>query len=133
MTGPDLGRLRWRILAANLAVAGAGVAAVVLGVWLAAPRAFDDAMGRNGMMGGVSGRMMGGATGTAGMMDPLLQSAFGDAVGTAIWLGLGAAVVVAVAVSILLATRLAGPIDELAAASRRVDVDPDPEPFRLRL
>ena len=116
MSGPDLGRLRWRLLAANLAVAGAGVTAAVAGVWVAAPRAFDDAMGRNGMTGG-SGGMMGGSS---GMMDPLLQSAFGDAVATAIWLGLAAAVVVAVVASILLATRIAGPIDNLAAASRRV-------------
>lgn len=115
MSGPDLGRLRWRILIANLAVAAAGVAAAVVGVWLAAPRAFDDAMGR---MGGSGGGMMGG--GTPGMMDPVLRSAFGDAVGTAIWLGLGAAVLVALAASVLLATRLSRPIDELAAASRRV-------------
>ena len=114
MRGPDLSRLRWRILAANLAVAGVGVAAVVLGVWLAAPRAFDDAM-----MGAGFGGMM-GRSGSAGMMDPIVTSAFGDAVGTAIWLGLGAAVVVAVVVSVLLATRLSRPIDELAAASRRV-------------
>ncbi len=117
MSGPDLGRLRWRILAANLAVAGAGVIVAVLGVWLAAPGAFGDAMGRAGMAG-VSGGMMGG--GTPGMMDPLLRSAFGDAVGTAIWLGLGAAVVVAVGASLLLATRLSRPIDQMAEASRRV-------------
>lgn len=113
MTGPDFGRLRWRLLAANLAVASAGVMAVAVGVWLAAPRAFDTAMG----MGG-SGGMMGG-TG-AGMMDPLLRSAFGDAVGSALLIGLGAAVVVAVGASVLVATRLSRPIDELAAASRRV-------------
>ena len=74
MTRPDLGRLRWRLLAANLAVATAGVVAVAVGVWLAAPLAFDDAMGMNG-----SGGMMGGSG--AGMMDPLLRAAFGDAVG----------------------------------------------------
>ncbi len=113
MTGPDLGRLRWRLLAANLAVATAGVAAVAIGVWLAAPLAFDDAMGMNG-----SGEMMGGRG--AGMMDPALRAAFGDAVGSALALGLGAAVVVAVGASVLLATRLSRPIDELAAASRQV-------------
>ena len=123
MSGPDFGRLRWRLLGANLAVAAAGVAAVAAGVWLAAPGAFDNAMGGAGMGGAgmgsaEQGGMMGG--GTSGMMDPLLRSAFGDAVGTAIWLGLAAAAVVAVAVSILVATRLARPIDELAAASRRV-------------
>jgi signal transduction histidine kinase len=115
----ELGRLRWRLLAANLVVAAVGVGAVALGVALAAPGAFNDAMGRAGMMGTSSGGMMGG-TGATGMMDPLLSAAFGDAVGTAIWLGLAAAVVVAVAASVLLATRLSRPIDDLAAASRRV-------------
>lgn len=117
MRVPDLRRLRWRILAANLAVAAVGVAAVVLGVWFAAPQAFEDAMGRDGLMAGAG--MMGGA-GPAGMMDPLLRSAFGDAVGTAIWLGLAAAVVVAVAGSLVISARLSRPIDDLAAASRRV-------------
>lgn len=116
---PDLARLRWRLLGANLSVAGAGVVAAVAGVWLAAPRAFEDAMGHmpggGGMMG--QGGMMGGS---GGMMDPLLRSAFGDAVGTAILLGLAAAAAVSVAVSFLLATRIARPIDELAVASRRV-------------
>ena len=101
------------MLAANLAVAAAGVVAVAAGVWLAAPRAFERAMGTGG-----SGGMMGGSG--AGMMDPVLRSAFGDAVGTALMLGLVAAVVVAVVVSVLLATWLSRPIDELAAASRRV-------------
>ena len=115
----ELSRLRWRLLAANFAVAAAGVVAATFGVWLAAPGAFSDAMVRAGMMGTGSGGMMGGSA-SSGVMDPLLQSAFGDAVGSAIWLGLGAAVVVAVAASVLLATRLSQPIDELAAASRRV-------------
>ena len=123
MSGPDFGRLRWRLLGANLAVAAAGVAAAAAGVWLAAPGAFDSAMGGAGMRGaGMAGAGQGGMMGgtTSGMMDPLLRSAFGDAVGTAIWLGLAAAAVVAVAVSVLVAMRLARPIDELAAASRRV-------------
>jgi two-component system, OmpR family, sensor histidine kinase BaeS len=111
VTGPDFGRLRWRLLVANLCVAAAGVVAVAAGVWLAAPRAFETAMGMSG-----SGGMM-GRTGT---MDPLLRSAFGDALGSALLLGLGAAVVVAVGASVLVATRLARPIDELSAASRRV-------------
>ena len=117
MSTPDFGRLRWRLLAANLAVATAGVAAVVAAVWLAAPRAFEDAMGMRG-----SGGMMSGGTGmmSGGMMDPVLRSAFGDAVGTALLLGFAAAVVVAVIVSLLLATRIARPIDDLAAASKRV-------------
>ena len=111
MSTPDFGRLRWRLLAANLAVATAGVAAVVAGVWLAAPRAFDEAMGMRG------GGMMGGST---GMMDPILRSAFGDAVGSALLLGFAAAAVVAVVAAVLVATRIAKPIDDLAAASGRV-------------
>ncbi len=117
MTVPDFGRLRWRLLAANLAVAAAGVVAVAAGVWLAAPRAFENAMGSadgGAMMGGGSG------VGSGGMMDPLLRSAFGDAVGSALLLGLVAAVIVAVATAILLATWISRPIDQLAAASRRV-------------
>jgi two-component system, OmpR family, sensor histidine kinase BaeS len=112
MKAPDFGRLRWRLLAANLAVATAGVAAVVAGVSLAAPRAFDEAMGMRGGAG-----MMGGG---AGMMDPVLRSAFGDAVGSALLLGFAAAAVVAVVAAVLVATWIAKPIDNLAAASERV-------------
>jgi two-component system sensor histidine kinase BaeS len=115
MSRPDFGRLRWRLLAANLAVATAGVVAVVAGVWMAAPGAFEVAMGRMGGNGG--GSMMGG---TGGMMDPLLRSAFGEAVGSALLLGFVAAVVVAVTVAILVANRIARPIGDLAAASERV-------------
>lgn len=64
-----------------------------------------------------SGGMMGGS---AGMMDPMLRSAFGDAVGTALLLGFGAAAVAAVVAAVLVATRIARPIDDLAAASERV-------------
>ena len=59
MNTPDFGRLRWRLLAANLAVATAGIMAIVAGVAFAAPRAFDEAMGMRaggGMMGGAGGR-----------------------------------------------------------------------------
>jgi two-component system sensor histidine kinase BaeS len=110
---PDLGRLRWRLLAANLAVAAAGVVVVAASVWLAAPSRFDDMMAMRG-----PGGMMGG--GVPAAMDPVLRAAFGDALGSALVPGLGAAVVAAIAVSVLLATRLSRPIDELAAASRRV-------------
>jgi signal transduction histidine kinase len=107
----DFGGIRWRILAANLAVAGAGVAAVAAGVWLTAPNAFESAMGfGGGMMNGGSG----------GMMDPALRAAFGDAVGTALLLGLGAAVVVAVVVASLLSVYLSRPLGQLASASRRL-------------
>jgi signal transduction histidine kinase len=110
MTRPDLGRIRWRLLAANLAAAGAGIVAVAAGVWLAAPAAFENAMGVGGGMG----------TGMSGLMDPLLRAAFGDAVGTALLLGLGAAVVVAVVVALLLSTYISRPLSGLASASRRL-------------
>jgi signal transduction histidine kinase len=112
MTRPDFGRIRWRLLVANLAVAGAGVVAVAAGVWLAAPTAFENAMG-------MGGGMMGGAAGS-GMMDPVLRSAFGDAVGSAILLGLVAATIIAVIVAVLLSARISRPLSQLASASQRV-------------
>ncbi len=112
MNRPDFGRIRWRLLAANLAVAGAGVVAVAAAVWLAAPSAFANAMG----MGG--GGMMDGGAG--GMMDPALRAAFGDAVGTALLIGLIAAAIVAVVAAALLSARISAPLSQLASASRRV-------------
>lgn len=112
MNTPDFGRLRWRLLAANLAVATVGIMAIVAGVAFAAPRAFDEAMGMR-----AGGGMMGGA---GGMMDPVLRSAFGDAVGSALLLGFVAALVVAVIAAVVVATWIARPIDDLAAASDRV-------------
>jgi two-component system sensor histidine kinase BaeS len=111
MRGRDLGSIRWRLLAANLVVAGAGVVAVAAGVWLAAPAAFENAMG-------MGGGMMGGGMG--GVMDPVLRAAFGDAVGTALLLGLLAAVVVAIVVAVLLSTYISRPLSGLASASQRV-------------
>ena len=111
MTRADLGSIRWRLLAANLAVAGAGVIAVAAGVWLAAPAAFENAMG-------MGGGMMGGGVG--GVMDPLLRAAFGDAVGTALLLGLAAAAVVAVIAAFLLSTYISRPLSGLSSASQRV-------------
>ncbi len=110
MTRPDLGAIRWRLLAANLVAAGAGVVAVAIGVWLVAPAAFENAMGMGGGLG----------AGMSGMMDPLLRAAFGDAVGTALLLGLGAAAVVAVVVAVLLSTYISRPLSRLTSASRRL-------------
>jgi two-component system sensor histidine kinase BaeS len=112
MTRPDFGRIRWRLLAANLAVAGAGVVAVAAAVWLAAPSAFESAMGMSG------GGMMGG--GASGMMDPVVRAAFGDATGVALVIGLAAAAIVAVVVAVLLSARISEPLSQLASASRRV-------------
>ena len=108
MTG-FLGRLRWRLLIGNLIVAGAGAITVAVGVSLAAPRAFEHAMGGQGGMA---------AMGT--MMDSVVTAAFGDAVNVALLLGVAAAALVAVVVAVIISTRLARPISDLALASRQV-------------
>jgi two-component system sensor histidine kinase BaeS len=105
----DPGRLHWRLLAGNLVVAGAGAITVALAVSLAAPVAFDHAMGSQGVMAGM-GSMMGSA----------VTAAFGDAVGSALVLGVGAAALIAIVVAAMISTRLARPISSLAAASREI-------------
>jgi two-component system sensor histidine kinase BaeS len=103
----DFGSLRTRLLLGNLIVAAAGAAVVGVGVSLAAPAAFDNAMGRGmGSMGG--------------MMDPNVSAAFGSAIVSALVLGLVAAGVVAALVSLAISSRLSRPIVDLAAASTEV-------------
>jgi len=90
-------------------VAAAGTITVAVGVSLAAPRAFDHAMGGQGGMAGM-GTMMG----------LLVTAAFGDAISSALLLGGAAGAVVAVVVAVIISARLARPISELALASRQV-------------
>lgn len=104
-----LARLRWRLLIGNLIVAGAGAITVAIGVSLAAPRAFEHAMGGQGGMAGM-GTMMGS----------VVTAAFGDAVSSALLLGVAAGAVVAVVVAVIISARLARPISDLARASRQV-------------
>lgn len=124
MMRPDFGRIRWRLIGANLAVAAAGAIAVAIGVWIAAPRAFEASMtGMGRTDGGASG--MGGMMGSdgavsGGMMDPLVSTAFSDAVAVALVLGLVAAVVVGVVAAVLISTRIARPVTDLAVASQLV-------------
>ena len=106
---PFSGRLGWRLLFGNLVVAGAGAITVALGVGLAAPRAFDQAMGAQGGMA---------AMGT--MMSSLVTAAFAAAVNSALVLGVAAGTVVAVIVAVIMSTRLARPIRDLAVASQQV-------------
>ena len=73
-----LGRLRWRLLLGNLLVAAAGAFTVAAGVSLAAPGAFEHAMGGPGGMAGMGS-----------MMNTTVTAAFGDAIGTALLLGVG--------------------------------------------
>jgi two-component system sensor histidine kinase BaeS len=108
MKGFDLGRLRWRLLIGNLLVAGAGAFVVAVAVSLAAPQAFDNAMGNGTMVG------------MGGMMSATVSTAFGAAVGSALLLGLVAAGIVAVVVALVISARLARPISALAEASGRI-------------
>ena len=105
----DPGRLHWRLLAGNLIVTAAGAITVAVGVSLAAPLAFEHAMDSQGGMAGM---------GT--MMSSSVRAAFGDAVGSALVLGVGAATLVAIVVAAIISTWLARPISSLAAASRQV-------------
>ena len=105
----DPGRLRWRLLAGNLVVTAAGAITVAVGVSLAAPLAFEHAMDSQGGMAGM---------GT--MMSSSVRAAFGDAVGSALVLGVGAATLVAIVVAAIISNWLARPISSLAAASRQV-------------
>jgi two-component system sensor histidine kinase BaeS len=103
------GRLRWRLLIGNLLVAGAGAITVAVGVSLAAPRAFEHAMGSQS-----------GIAGMGTMMDSAVKAAFGDAVGSALVLGVAAAILVAVVVAVIISARLARPISDLVVASQQV-------------
>jgi two-component system, OmpR family, sensor histidine kinase BaeS len=105
----DPGRLHWRLLAGNLVVAAAGAITVAIAVSLAAPVAFEHAMGSQGAMAGM---------GT--MMSSAVTAAFGDAVGSALVLGVGAATLIAIVVAAIISIRLARPISCLAEASREV-------------
>lgn len=105
----DVRRLRWRLLIGNLIVAAAGALTVAIAVSLTAPQAFEHAMGPEGAMAGMGS-----------MMESLTRAAFGDAIGSALVLGIGAAVVVGVIVAAIISARLARPISDLAAASREV-------------
>jgi two-component system, OmpR family, sensor histidine kinase BaeS len=105
----DPGRLRWRLLAGNMVVAAAGAITVAVAVSLAAPVAFEHAMGSHGAMAGM---------GT--MMSSAVTAAFGDAVGSALVLGVGAGALIAIVVAAIISTRLARPISSLADASREV-------------
>jgi two-component system, OmpR family, sensor histidine kinase BaeS len=105
----DPGRLRWRLLAGNLVVAAAGAITVAIAVSLAAPLAFEHAMGSQGAMAGMGA-----------MMSSVVTAAFGDAVGSALVLGVGAATLIAIVVAAIISIRLARPISSLADASRDV-------------
>lgn len=105
----DVRRLRWRLLTGNLIVAAAGALTVAIAVSVTAPQAFEHAMGPEGAMAGMGS-----------MMESLTRAAFGDAIGSALMLGIGAAVVVGVIVAAIISARLARPISDLAAASREV-------------
>jgi len=107
--GPRAG-LRVRLLAGMLVVVAVGAGALFVVVGLVAPSAFEAAMGHGA----------GGMGGMGEMMDPLLRTAFRDAVWQALVIATVAAVGAAVLVSAAVSERLARPIRHVAAASRRI-------------
>lgn len=103
-------RLWRRLLLSHVLVVTIGSATLLLSVGLAAPGAFDSAMGH----------AMSGMDAMSGMMLRLVRTAFQDAVRGALVIATGAAGLAAILASIALSTRLSRPIDRLAQASHRI-------------
>jgi signal transduction histidine kinase len=66
--------------------------------------------------GGMAGMM----SGAGGMMDPVIRTAFDDAVGMAILLGIGAAIAAAAVAAGVLSGWIARPVSDLASATARI-------------
>ena len=103
-------RLWIRLLASHLAVVVVGSGTVLVAVGIVAPGAFDTAMGH----------AMTGIGDMNDMMSGLVQTAFREAVQTALVIAVVASGFAAIIVSIALSTRLSRPISRLADASRRI-------------
>ena len=103
-------RIRARLLFSHLVVVFIGSATLFVAVGLAAPRAFDSAMGH----------AMAGMEGMSDMMSGLVRTAFQEAVQTSLVIAIAAAALAAIVVSFALSTRLSRPIGRLAEASRRI-------------
>ncbi len=103
-------RIRTRLLLSHLAVIAVGAVTLLLTVGLAAPSAFDAAMGHS----------MDGMDGMDDMMGALVRAAFQEAVQVALVVAVGAAAIAAIVVSLALSTHLSRPISRLAEASRRI-------------
>lgn len=102
--------LRFRLLLANLIVAGATLGTVVVAVSFVGPGYFSEAMGHR----------PGDPMGT--MMEATTQIAFDDAVRSALLAAGVIAVAASVVVSLALSQAIARPVARLAAAARRIAV-----------
>lgn len=100
--------LRGRLLLSHLIVAGATLGTVLLGVSLVGPGYFAEAMGH------------GADDPHAPAMDALTLGAFDDAMRTALLAGALIALVAAATMSLVISTRVAGPISRLAVAAHRL-------------
>lgn len=133
--GPPRGPKRWglraKLFVSYLVVVAAGLATVLLATALVAPTFFAGHMAQ--MMGGPAGldamaRMMGGSApsgaaggaGMAGVAGEALTASFRAALNQALLLGGVAAGVTALVVSAFVSGRVVGPVQRLAAASRRI-------------
>jgi signal transduction histidine kinase len=105
---PLRGRLRSRLLLANVVVAAAAIGTVLVGVSLVGPGYFQAAMGHQ----------PGDPAGEA--MDELTLAAFREATRTALLAAAATALAAAVVVSLALSSRIANPVSRLVHAARRV-------------
>ncbi len=115
-------RLRVRLLLTYLLVIGAGALAVVITTSLVAPGFYDlhlaSMMGPGGMMGGPDGT--GGTGALLQSLDAPLRDAYQQAVFQSVLAGVAVAVVVAVLVSLWVSDRIAGPVQRMVTAARRI-------------
>jgi histidine kinase len=116
-------RLAVKLFASYLAVVAVGISTLLVAASYATPSFFELRMAR--MTGGQSGMMGGGVMGPGGAamlaeVDVALEDAFRAALGQGLLVAGAAAVMTAIAASVLISQRLAGPIHELAAASQRI-------------
>jgi len=104
-------RLWMRLLVSHAAVALVGGATLFIATTLAAPTAFESAMGQPGG---------GGMAGMGDMMSTLVRSAFQEALATALIVALAAATLAALVVSVALSLRISRPVGRLVEASTRI-------------
>jgi signal transduction histidine kinase len=113
-----VGGLRGRLLLTHAAVALVAVLAFFLVARVSAPSFFEHQQAMRELQGGGRGPM--GMPGMAAAMGERLDAAFRDALSSALLVAGGVAVAVAAGSGFLLARQFAGPIERLAAGTRRI-------------
>jgi signal transduction histidine kinase len=124
MARPWWSSLAVKLFASYLVVVLVGIATLLVAASLATPSFFDLRMAQT-MGGGQGAGMMGGGMGLgnpamSAQVDAALADAFRAALGQGLLVAGAAAVASAIAASLLVSRRIAGPIHELAGASSRI-------------